>query len=213
MGLPFFASQYLLRSAEYVTLLNVLILFRGEIMAATTKPTLQDLKDATDPKDIKELSDRAASDKAPAQFVGDLNSYNKPVALNIALRSHAEMGHVEAVEALVKSGANPNDRAVFDDETALHKAAKGGKEQVADVLLKAGANPTIENIDKMTPADLADKAGHKGLATNLQTKANMVKAVNQVQTAVNKERIQEAKDAKQETKQNPNPNKPKGFSR
>ncbi|CAF1628062.1 unnamed protein product [Rotaria magnacalcarata] len=57
-----------------------------------------------------------------------------------------------------------------DDNTALHHAAKNGLKSCVESLLNAGAALYVENHEKLTPCELAEKNGHKDLAIYLESK-------------------------------------------
>lgn len=89
----------------------------------------------------------------------------------------AQEGHAEVVAALLAAGANVDHETNDDDAdfgpksdplvrtgpTALFAAARGGHTAVAQLLLAAGAN-TSKTTPWGTPAELATKQGHIGLA-------------------------------------------------
>ena len=79
----------------------------------------------------------------------------------------AESGDLEAVRALLRSGADVN-AAQSDGMTALHWAAQRGDAEVASVLLFAGATvrPTTR-LGGYTPLHLASRAGHAAVVEQL----------------------------------------------
>ncbi|MHC4766980.1 MAG: ankyrin repeat domain-containing protein, partial [Planctomycetota bacterium] len=74
-------------------------------------------------------------------------------------------GEVDAVEALLEAGVDP-DRTQ-DDVAPLMAAAAKGQDDVVDLLLAAGADPSLRDEDDWTAADFADAGGHLWLASRL----------------------------------------------
>ncbi len=62
----------------------------------------------------------------------------------------AESGDVEAIEALIKAGVDPNASNLADN-TALHYAAWRGRTGAIKTLLAAGADPDARNVYRATP--------------------------------------------------------------
>ena len=79
-----------------------------------------------------------------------------------ALHLAAVFGHHDAVDALLRHGADPNARQ-GGGFTPLHAAAQNGDRESVDALLESGADPAVANDDGKTPGDLARAAGHDEL--------------------------------------------------
>jgi ankyrin repeat protein len=62
----------------------------------------------------------------------------------------------EAVEVLLKAGANPNAKSP-DGSTALHQAVAARQVPVIRALVAAGAKLDATNKDNLTPLQLAEK--------------------------------------------------------
>jgi len=68
---------------------------------------------------------------------------------------------------LIGRGADVN----LDDQmhmTPLHYGAAWGYWQACDILLTAGADPTIENLERVTAAQIARDRGHNTTAENIE---------------------------------------------
>jgi ankyrin repeat protein len=78
------------------------------------------------------------------------------------LHTAAEVGDVDAVEALLSSGADVN-AAAEDGLTPLHVAAAWGHDAVAEILLARAADCAARTCDGLTPLDLA--ARHERAST------------------------------------------------
>ena len=79
----------------------------------------------------------------------------------------AMRGDVEALRALVKSGADVN-APQGDGTTALHWAAENGDVPMAQMLIYAGANVhAVTRIGAYTPLHLASRVGHASVITTL----------------------------------------------
>ncbi len=79
----------------------------------------------------------------------------------------AMRGDVDAVQALVRSGADVND-AQADGMTALHWAAELGEPRIAKVVLEAGANAdAVTRLGNYTPLHLAARSAHGDVAAIL----------------------------------------------
>ena len=84
------------------------------------------------------------------------------------LHSAVASGHEQIARLLLERGAAP-DQAQDGGYTPLHGAAANGMSTLCDVLIERGANPKALTEDILTPADLAEPAGHPELAAHLRT--------------------------------------------
>ncbi|EFJ46351.1 hypothetical protein VOLCADRAFT_62523 [Volvox carteri f. nagariensis] len=75
----------------------------------------------------------------------------------------ARGGHLEAVELLLRSGADPNAATRGMRATPLHRAAGQGHLKVVERLLTAGADPEAVDCDLETPLHKAAAQGHGGV--------------------------------------------------
>ena len=105
----------------------------------------------------QELLDRGADPNAWA--LGDLRVQ--------PLHSAVAGGHEAIARLLVAHGAQP-DQPQRGGYTPLHAAAANGMAALADFLVEHGANPKALTEDILTPADLAERAGHVELAAHLR---------------------------------------------
>ena len=70
------------------------------------------------------------------------------------MRNAAESDDVEAIDALIKAGADPNARNLAGN-TALHAAAYWGSVGAIRALLAAGAERNARNVYGATALDIA----------------------------------------------------------
>ncbi|KAG0766809.1 hypothetical protein G6F57_007806 [Rhizopus arrhizus] len=88
-----------------------------------------------------------------------LDPYKKDTSGRTQLVKWSIRGHIEAVETLLKAGANPceRDNAGY---TALHEAALRGKIDVVRILLENNADANARGADLDTPLHDAAENGH-----------------------------------------------------
>jgi uncharacterized protein len=79
----------------------------------------------------------------------------------------ASRGDLSGVEALLRSGIDPNVSDAFG-QTALMYAAGAGHQLVAEELIDAGAQVDVRNRNNKSAADLALARGHAALAALLR---------------------------------------------
>jgi len=119
--------------------------------------TADDDDDEIDYQPILEAAKRGYSDELEELLAQSSSDVNKPDATgNTPLIWAASGGHADAVEVLLRHGANPVATNVSGD-TALHKAAWKGKIDCCDVLVKNGGAPCRLMRNKMSklPIDVA----------------------------------------------------------
>jgi len=87
-----------------------------------------------------------------------------------ALHYAATGGNAQAVELLLKSGADVNAKSP-NASTPLMMAARYGSEAAVGALLKAGAQPALRNQKGLSAADFARLAGRNSLAESLDKTA------------------------------------------
>jgi ankyrin repeat protein len=91
-------------------------------------------------------------------------------------------GNLEAVELLLKSGADPDIFSHFKTyneeelahqtgfkESALHLAVGTGQKDVVELLLKHGADVNVKDVDDKIPLQSAIEAGHDTIAEILKS--------------------------------------------
>jgi len=88
---------------------------------------------------------------------GDLGMDTLTMAM--ALCEHARLGKLEALEDLLRCGADPT-AVDYDERTALHIAAAEGQKGIAQSLLDKGARPDATDRWGTTPVQDAERAGH-----------------------------------------------------
>lgn len=84
------------------------------------------------------------------------------------LHSAVSTGHEAVARLLVERGADP-DQPQASGYTPLHAAAHNGLTGLSDFLVAHGANPNALTEDILSPADLAERAGHADLAAHLRS--------------------------------------------
>jgi ankyrin repeat protein len=83
------------------------------------------------------------------------------------LHSAVAGGHEDVARMLIEGGAEI-DRAQGEGYTPLMGAAQSGLRRTVDLLLARGADPRTYNVDILTAADLAERAGHAGIAATIR---------------------------------------------
>jgi ankyrin repeat protein len=83
------------------------------------------------------------------------------------LHSAVAGGHEEIAALLIAAGADVGSRQ-DEDYTPLMGAAQGGLAATVDLLLARGADPKAHNVDILTAAELADRAGHAAVAATIR---------------------------------------------
>ncbi|KAI9263770.1 ankyrin repeat-containing domain protein [Sporodiniella umbellata] len=97
--------------------------------------------------------------KKPAVDISKLDPHKKDTSGRTQLFKWSVRGHREAVEALLKAGANPSekDNAGY---TALHEAALAGKTEIVRLLLENNAEVNAKGADLDTPLHDAAENGY-----------------------------------------------------
>lgn len=80
-------------------------------------------------------------------------------------------GHIETVHLLLHHGVPVNATDMIH-ATPLHWAADQNRVKMARYLMSRGADTSLRNTYGETPADVADKLGHKQLASELREVEN-----------------------------------------
>lgn len=88
--------------------------------------------------------------RARGKWVADLCSVEFVFEKKTGMQYAAAMGNIEAVDALLKIGFDPDDSR--DDSTALIEAARGGQEAVVRRLIAAGASVQFQSKVKKNTA-------------------------------------------------------------
>ena len=83
--------------------------------------------------------------------------------LTLELRAAAESDDVEAIDVLIKAGADPNAKNLAGN-TALHAAAYRGSVGAIRALLAAGADRNARNVYGATALDIAMREGRDDAA-------------------------------------------------
>jgi ankyrin repeat protein len=90
-----------------------------------------------------------------------VDTYTTNDFANQPLHAAAAGRHIEVCRLLL-------DATQHGGFTPLHEAAQHGDAEMVELFLSAGADPTAAVEDAVTPADLAEKAGHHDVATRLR---------------------------------------------
>ena len=86
----------------------------------------------------------------------------------------AREGDVEAIEALLAAGADPEARHDYGEYTPLHMAAEGGHVEAIEALIKAGAVVHAKDLWYRTPLDLARARRHAAAVAVLKAAGRCV---------------------------------------
>ena len=95
-----------------------------------------------------------------AAYNGDLDSVRKLLDRKVDINGQSKVtpliaavdgDRLEVVSLLLQRGANPNVRAEFNGQVALHFAAKKGNLAVVSLLLEKGAEPNVQDPSRQTP--------------------------------------------------------------
>jgi ankyrin repeat protein len=78
------------------------------------------------------------------------------------LHRAANYGQFFAVKALVQHGASRNATDEFGS-SVLHHACDGGNLQIVKYLIEKGATPFVENLDRLSPLDVARNHSHRNV--------------------------------------------------
>ncbi|RCH98238.1 hos4 protein [Rhizopus stolonifer] len=107
------------------------------------------------------VEENTVTKRKPAAVVdlSKLDPYKKDTSGRTQLFKWSIRGHIEAVETLLKAGANPSekDNAGY---TALHEAALAGKIDVVRILLENNADSNSKGADLDTPLHDAAENGY-----------------------------------------------------
>ena len=160
------------------------VLDRFEAAIVGDLPRLAELLDERDAEPIDERSGDGFTALHLASFFGRfraaellLDRHADPSAWSSGaihvqpLHSACAGRHDEVARLLVERGAQP-DRPQDGGSTPLHSAAQNGLRSLCDFLIAHGANPRALTNDVLTPADLAERAGHLELAAHLRAIAS-----------------------------------------
>ncbi|MGH2512421.1 MAG: ankyrin repeat domain-containing protein [Candidatus Limnocylindrales bacterium] len=100
----------------------------------------------------------------------DPNAWSADSSHGQPLHDACAGGHDGVARLLVEHGAELNSRRA-DGSMPLHLAAAHGLTSLCDFLIDHGADPAGLTADILTPADVAERAGHHELAARLQAAA------------------------------------------
>ena len=90
------------------------------------------------------------------------------------LHQAAREGDVEAIEALLAAGADPEARHGYGEHTPLHVAAEGGHVEAIEALIKAGAVVHAKDLWDRTPLDIARAQRHAAAVAVLKAAGRCV---------------------------------------
>lgn len=99
------------------------------------------------------------------ECIASARGSSRPVSAERLIQA-AQKGAVDAVEAMLDSGADPGMRSSRGGRTALHEAASFGNADVARLLIARGTDPSPRDDDGLTPLHCAalDLVGRAGAA-------------------------------------------------
>ncbi len=109
-------------------------------------------------------------------YSGDLDSVRKLLDQKVDINGQSRVtpliaavdgDRLEVVRLLLQRGANPNVRAEFNGQVALHFAAKKGNLAVVNLLLEKGAEPNIQDPSRQTPLWSASFQNHPSIIRSL----------------------------------------------
>jgi ankyrin repeat protein len=93
--------------------------------------------------------------------------YTRNEFANQPLHAAAAGRNVDICRALLAAGADVN-ATQHGGFTPLHEAAQHGDDEMVELFLSAGADPTAAAEEAGSPADVAEAAGHRDVATRLR---------------------------------------------
>jgi uncharacterized protein len=96
--------------------------------------------------------------------------YTRNEFANQPLHAAAAGRNVDICRALLAAGADVN-ATQHGGFTPLHEAAQHGDDEMVELFLSAGADPTGAAEEAGSPADVAEAAGHRDVATRLRAVA------------------------------------------
>lgn len=111
---------------------------------------------------------RAASDGNVEKVIEILRSKPDPeirdTSGGTALHSAVFQNNPVIVSALVNAGFDVNAVRPMDGNTPLHDAVRRGNLPAVKILMEHGADAGIKNLNRLTPADIADREGKKEIS-------------------------------------------------
>lgn len=147
----------------------------ARLLAAGADPNLRAADDSTVLMAVAAVDDRAAAGKMAALLLAhDVDLAGRNEQGRSALHFAAGSGNVELLRILLARGVAVDTRDA-DEESPLDIAAFAGQREVAEALLAAGAEVLTHNTPCgwHTTADIAERAGHKGLAELLRSRLKL----------------------------------------
>ncbi|RPD64850.1 ankyrin [Lentinus tigrinus ALCF2SS1-6] len=130
-------------------------------------------------EDIWDKSDDEGESRKPKREGGAMGRTTSTMTMeddkgsSSALSNLAVAGDLSAMLAYFHGQPDADVNARDENGyTPLHLAADRGHLEVVDILLKRGANPEIKDPDEFTAKELAEIAGHTGIAALLSDTQN-----------------------------------------